>query len=77
MKPTTNKSLSCSAFGHNYVKSKTNTDLTSEFTCSNCNTVVVTDSEGNFEEPRTFNKDVLTTLMQLMHLNKRISKSSF
>ena len=74
MKPTSNKALSCAVFGHNYVKSKTNTDHTTELKCYQCETTVKTDSYGNFDELSISNKDIQSTLRQLFHLNHQISK---
>ncbi|WP_299115605.1 hypothetical protein [uncultured Winogradskyella sp.] len=77
MKPTSNKALPCAVFGHNYVKSKTYTDQTAELTCSHCNTVVKTDTHGNFEELSITNKDIQSTLRRLFHLKLQISKPNF
>lgn len=77
MKPTTSKALPCAVFGHNYVKSKTYSDLTSELTCSHCNTVVKTDTSGNFEESNATNKHIQTTLRQLFHLKLQTAKLKF
>ena len=77
MKSTTSKALPCAVFGHNYVKSKTNSDQTAELTCSHCNTVVKTDASGNFEDLSVSNKHIQTTLRQLFHLKLQISKPKF
>ncbi|WP_299366902.1 hypothetical protein [Winogradskyella sp.] len=77
MEPTSNKALPCAVFGHNYVKSKTNSDQTAELTCSNCGTVVTTDKHGNFDELSLSNKDIQSTLRRLFHLNLQISKPNF
>ena len=74
MKPTPTKTLPCAIFGHNYVKSKTNTDHTTELTCSHCKTIVVTDSHGNFENHTVYNSQITTTLQELYRLTKRGSK---
>ena len=77
MKPTSNKALPCAVFGHNYVKSKTNSDRTTELTCCHCNIVVNTDASGNFEETTIGNKDIQSTLRKLFHLNLQISRPTF
>ena len=77
MKPTIHKVLPCSVFGHNYMKSKTNTDDTSELTCSHCNIVVNTDASGNFEEYSISNKNIHETLRRLYHLKLRSYKPTF
>lgn len=77
MKPTRSKTLPCAVFGHNYVKTKTNSDHTLELVCSHCNTVVKTDTNGNFEELSVSNKHIQTTLRQLFHLKLQISKPNF
>lgn len=75
MKPTAQKALPCSVFGHNYTKSKTNSDNTAELTCTHCNITVQTDVKGNFEISSISNKHIQSTLRQLFHLNLGISKS--
>lgn len=77
MKPTSNKALPCAVFGHNYVKSKTNSDQTTELTCCHCNIVVNTDTSGNFDETTISNKHIQSTLRRLFHLNFQISKPNF
>lgn len=77
MKPTTSKALPCAVFGHNYVKSKTNPNQTAELTCSHCNTVVTTDTSGNFEELSISNKHIQATLRQLFHLKVQTLKPKF
>jgi hypothetical protein len=77
MKPTTSKALPCAVFGHNYVKSKTNSDHTAELTCTHCNAVVKTDASGNFEELSISNKHIQTTLRRLFHLKLQVSKPKF
>ena len=77
MKPTSNKALPCAVFGHNYVKTKTNYDQTTELTCSHCGTTVTTDKHGNFDELSISNKHIQSTLRQLFHLNRQISKPNF
>ncbi|MHA7841943.1 MAG: hypothetical protein ACX93I_01400 [Winogradskyella sp.] len=77
MKPTTSKALPCAVFGHNYVKSKTNSDRTAELTCTHCNAVVKTDASGNFEELSISNKHIQTTLRRLFHLKLQVSKPKF
>ena len=68
MSSTFNKAIPCSVFGHNYMKSKTNADHTSELKCSHCNISVKTDTKGNFSESSISNKNIQSTL------NNRISK---
>ncbi len=74
MKPTNNKALSCSVFGHNYVKSKTNSDETIELQCSQCHIITTTDKYGNFIESTISNKNIQSALRKLFHLNYQISK---
>lgn len=74
MKPTTNKALSCAVFGHNYVKSKTHADQTSELTCSQCGTFAQTDALGNFDKDSISNQDIQSTIRKLFHLNLQITK---
>jgi len=74
MKPTNNKALQCSVFGHNYVKSKTNFDETIELKCAHCNITTTTDSHGNFIESTIQNKHIQSTLRKLFHLNYQLSK---
>ncbi|MDP5081105.1 MAG: hypothetical protein NWP87_00505 [Winogradskyella sp.] len=76
MKPTTQKALPCAVFGHNYTKSKTNSDNTAELTCTHCNITVLTDVKGNFELSSISNKNIQSALRQLFHLSLSISKSS-
>ncbi|NRR91278.1 hypothetical protein HSX10_06845 [Winogradskyella undariae] len=75
MKPKTTKALPCAIFGHNYVKSKTNIDHTIEMTCTHCDTVVVTDHHGNFENNTVANKQISETLQELYRLTKCIAKT--
>lgn len=77
MKSKQNNALPCAVFGHNYVKSKTNSNRTSELTCCHCNTVVNTDSKGNFETSTIANKKIQLTLIQLFRLNLNYSRLSF
>ena len=74
MKPTSNKALPCAVFGHNYAKTRANSDQTTELTCSHCGTKVTTDKYGNFDELSISNKHIQSTLRQLFHLNLQISK---
>jgi len=74
MKPTNNKALPCSVFGHNYVKSRTNEDETVELQCTHCNIVTTTDKHGNFMESTISNKNIQSTLRKLFHLNFQLSK---
>ncbi|MFC0603584.1 hypothetical protein [Winogradskyella pulchriflava] len=71
MKPTFNNALPCAVFGHNFVKSKTNSDHTVELTCCHCNHVATTDAQGNFREETLTNKHMQTTLRKLYHLKLR------
>jgi hypothetical protein len=75
MKPATQKALPCSVFGHNYIKSKTNSDNTAELTCTHCNISVQTDVKGDFEISSISNRHIQSALRQLFHLNLGISKS--
>ena len=77
MKPTSNKALPCAVFGHNYVKSKTNSDQTAELVCGHCGNITTTDKAGNFDDLSFSNKDIQSTLRQLFHLNLQISKPKF
>lgn len=77
MKPISNNALPCAVFGHNYVRSKTNSDQTAELTCSHCNHTSTTDTEGNFIEETLTNKHMQTTLRKLYHLKLRVHKPSF
>lgn len=77
MKPTSNKALPCAVFGHNYVKSKTNSDQTTELTCCHCHIVVNTDASGNFEEAEMSNKNIQSALRKLFHLKLRLSKPNY
>jgi hypothetical protein len=77
MKPKTHQTLPCYIFGHNYTKSKTNLDQTSELTCSHCKIVVHTDAKGNFDEYDISNKNIQATLQRLYHLKIRSYKPTF
>ena len=73
MKPTTtNKTLPCAVFGHNYIRSKTNIDHTIELTCIHCEMVVVTDRNGDFETNTVSNIQIKDTLQELYRLNRRL-----
>ena len=72
MKPTQNTNLSCAVFGHNYVKSKTNSNRTSELTCCQCKTVVTTDLRGNFEASTISNKRIQPTLIKQVFIYKKV-----
>lgn len=76
MKPTASKFLPCAIFGHNYVKSKTNFDHTSELTCVHCDLVVVTDHNGNFETNTVVNTEIKEALQRLYRLNRLLCKKS-
>ena len=75
MKPESTEILPCAIFGHNYIRSKTNMDHTVELTCSHCDTVVVTDHHGNFENYTVSNSLIKDTLQELYRLTRRIPKS--
>ncbi|RCW93724.1 hypothetical protein [Winogradskyella arenosi] len=75
MKPTNKKPLPCAVFGHNYMRSKTNSDQTVELTCTHCNTIVVTDSFGNFENNTLKNPEIADTLRELYQLTRQLSKT--
>ena len=75
MKPTLNKALPCAVVGHNYTKSKTNSDHTYQLTCNHCGIITNSDQIVNFEESSISNKDILSTLKQLFHLKLQLSKS--
>lgn len=67
-----NKVLPCAVFGHNYIKTKTFLDHTSELTCQNCGTVIKTDSQGNFRETVLPSKNVQRTLYKLYSVKQRL-----
>lgn len=75
MKPTTNKTLPCAIFGHNYIRSKTNIDYTIELTCAHCDIVVVTDQNGNFDTNTVSNIQIKDTLQKLYRLKQRLLKA--
>ena len=75
MKPKSSEILPCAIFGHNYIRSKTNIDHTAELTCTHCDTVVVTDQQGNFENITVSNTQITDALQDLYRLTKRILKS--
>jgi len=75
MKPNPTTTLPCAVFGHNYVRSKTNIDHTIEMTCSHCDTVVITDRHGNFENITVSNSQITDTLQELYRLTRRIHKT--
>ncbi|MDN3491418.1 hypothetical protein [Winogradskyella bathintestinalis] len=75
MKPTSTKILPCAIFGHNYERSKTNIDHTIEMTCSHCETVVVTDRYGNFENYTVSNSQIADTLQELYRLTRHFPKT--
>lgn len=74
MKSNPTKVLPCAIFGHNYQRSKTNIDHTIEMTCTQCDTVVVTDRQGNFETITVSNTQIADTLQELYRLTKRLPK---
>jgi hypothetical protein len=67
--------LPCAVFGHNYERSKTNIDQTSELTCLHCDAVVVTDAYGNFANHTVSNTQITDTLQELYRLTRRIPKA--
>ncbi|WP_179352842.1 hypothetical protein [Winogradskyella vidalii] len=75
MKPTSTEILPCAVFGHNYVRSKTNLDHSIEITCTHCDTVVVTDKHGNFQNHTVSNRQITNTLQELYRLTRRIPKT--
>ncbi|MBU2928192.1 hypothetical protein [Winogradskyella psychrotolerans] len=75
MKSNSTITLPCAVFGHNYERSKTNIDHTIELTCSHCDTVVITDRHGNFENITVANSQIADTLQELYRLTRRIPKS--
>ncbi|WP_296313006.1 hypothetical protein [Winogradskyella sp. UBA3174] len=75
MKPTFNKALPCSVFGHNYIRTKTNIDYTLELTCSHCDAVVVTDRNGNFDSITVSNTQIKDTMQELYRLIHRFQKA--
>lgn len=75
MRPTSTEALPCAVFGHNYVRSKTNLDHTIEMTCSHCDTVVVTDQHGNFENHTVANSQITDALQELYRLTRRFPKT--
>ena len=77
MKPTQNMTLPCAVFGHNYIKSKTNSNRISELTCCNCKTIVTTDLRGNFEASTISNKRIQSILIKLFRLNLNLTKVTF
>jgi hypothetical protein len=77
MKPTTNLALPCTVFGHNYVKLETSTTKTADLKCSQCGIIVSTDEHGDFDDSCLSNKTIQSTLRQLFHLNKLITKPEF
>ena len=77
MNSTIHKTLPCSVFGHNYIKSKTNTDNTAQLTCSHCDIIVNTDTKGNFEDYSISNKNINETLRRLYHIKLRSYKPVF
>ncbi|EDP72695.1 hypothetical protein FBALC1_16377 [Flavobacteriales bacterium ALC-1] len=75
MKSTTNETLPCAIFGHNYIRSKTNIDYTVELTCTHCDMVVVTDHDGNFDTNTVSNTQLKDTLQKLYRLKQRSLKA--
>ncbi|NRD22325.1 hypothetical protein HNV10_03675 [Winogradskyella litoriviva] len=75
MKPKTNPILPCAIFGHNYKRSKTYIDHTAELTCTHCDAVVITDSNGNFENNTVTNSQLKDTLQELYRLTRTVSKT--
>ena len=75
MKPPKNKSLPCAIFGHNYKRSQTNIDHTLELTCTQCDTVVVTDRKGNFETHTVSNVQIKSVIQELYRLKLLLYKA--
>ncbi len=75
MKPPKNKTLPCAIFGHNYIRTKTNIDHSSELTCVHCDMVAVTDHDGNFDANTVSNSQLKDTLQKLYRLTHRIQKA--
>ena len=73
MQPTSNKTLPCAIFGHNYIRTKTNIDHSAELTCTNCDIVVITDSHGNFDTHTISNSHMKDVLRKLYRLTRRFS----
>lgn len=73
MKPTSNKTLPCALYGHNYIVTKENLNRTTELTCSHCKTVVTTDETGNFDTITISNSQIKDTLQELYRLSQRFS----
>ncbi len=74
MRPTSNKTLPCAIFGHNYKRTKTYIDHSVELTCAHCDTVVVTDHHGNFDTNTISNSQIKDTLRELYRLSRRFPK---
>ena len=74
MQPTSNKTLPCAIFGHNYIRTQTNIDHTIELTCVHCDMVVDSDYHGNFETNTVSNSQIKDTLQELYRLKLRFSK---
>lgn len=75
MKPTTNNILPCAIFGHNYLRTKTNMDHTFELTCLQCDMVVITDHNGDFDTNTVSNSQIKDTLQKLYRLTHRLQKA--
>jgi hypothetical protein len=75
MNLTNKKTLPCAVFGHNYIRTKTNIDHTVELTCSHCDTIIVTDCNGNFDSITVSNTQIKETLQELYRLTHRFQKA--
>lgn len=75
MKTYPNTALPCTAFGHNYIKTKINNDQTSELTCNHCGIVVNTDTKGNFEHISNPDTHIKRVLRKLYHLRLQSVKA--
>lgn len=75
MNLTNKKTLPCAVFGHNYKRTKTNIDHTVELTCSHCDTIIVTDRNGNFDSITVSNTQIKETLQELYRLTHRFQKA--
>jgi len=75
MQPTSNISLPCAIFGHNYKRTNTNIDHSVELTCSHCDMVVLTDHHGNFDANTVSNSQIKDTLEELYRLTRRHIKA--
>lgn len=70
MKPTANKDLSCSVFGHNLERLSKDSH---ELICKTCLSKIPIDYKGKFETLPVKNKNIKTALRQLFLLQNRYS----